>query len=43
MQQATEFKTPACAFEGCRKFVYMTYRRTDDLGSSFAPRFACVA
>ena len=23
------------------KFVYMTYRRTDDIGSSFAPQFAC--
>ena len=41
MQHAVELVTPACAFEGCMKFVYMTYRRTDDIGSSFAPQFAC--
>jgi hypothetical protein len=41
MQHAVELVAPACAFEGCMKFVCMTYQRTDDIGSSFAPQFAC--
>jgi hypothetical protein len=40
-QDATELKTPECAIEGCTKFVYMTYQRTDNTGTPFAPQFAC--
>jgi hypothetical protein len=40
-RDATGLKTPECAIEGCTKFVHMTYQRTDNTGTLFAPQFAC--
>jgi hypothetical protein len=41
MRDATELKIPECAIEGCTKFVYMTYQRTDNIGTFSPPQFAC--
>ena len=41
MQEAKELEVPECAIKECRNFVYMTYQRSDDVGTVFLPRSVC--